>query len=396
MIIRYSAEYSPFHRERLRPVIASIDQPVETWISRVPLLTKADIRANTETIISSEFQKDELDHHKTGGSTGVALTTYFDKYWLDARNADTLRANEWAGWYVGTRVAALWGNPPVPDSTMSRLRSLLLDRIYYLDTMRIDETSLGEFVEQWRKRKLQILYGHAHSIFLVARHLQENCIKDIRPRGIVSTSMMLLDAERMIIEKAFDCRVSNRYGCEEVGLIAAECELHGGLHLNSDHLLVEFLRPSGLPAMPGEEGTVVVTDLLNRGMPLIRYVVGDVGVPSGRPCPCGRGMPLMERIVGRTFDYLRREDGSLIAGVSLVERTLTAIPGVEQMQVIQDALHHITLKVVPDAAFNENSKIELQREFVGTFGSNTKVTIDVVSSIPQESSGKYRFAICKI
>ena len=106
-----------------------------------------------------------------------------------------------------------------------------------------------------------------------------------------------------------------------MALIASECERHQGLHLNIEHLFIEFLRPDGTQAAPGEEGTIVITDLINRGMPFIRYRIEDVGVPSDRRCTCGRGLPLMERVTGRVADYLKRRDGSLVAGVSLVERT---------------------------------------------------------------------------
>jgi Coenzyme F390 synthetase len=149
---------------------------------------------------------------------------------------------------------------------------------------------------------------------------------------------MLLENERKVIESVFGAPVTNRYGCEEVGLIASECEIHQGLHLNAEHVLVEFIREDGAPAAPGEEGSIVLTDFMNRGMPLIRYAVGDMGVPSDRKCECGRGLPLMERLTGRTADSLKRRDGSRVAGISLVEKTLTAFPGIGQLQIIQEGL----------------------------------------------------------
>ncbi|MBK9953450.1 MAG: hypothetical protein IPP10_18770 [Candidatus Competibacteraceae bacterium] len=105
-----------------------------------------------------------------------------------------------------------------------------------------------------------------------------------------------------------------------------------------------------------------MTDLINHGMPLIRYKVGDLGVSSNRKCACGRGLPLMERIVGRQADFLKGPDGSLVAGVSLVERTLTAIPGIEQMQLIQDDLKKICVKLVQGSDFNQLSQSKLHDE----------------------------------
>ena len=116
--------------------------------------------------------------------------------------------------------------------------------------------------------------------------------------------MVLHDWERRTIEEVFQCPVTNRYGCEEVSLIACECQRHDGLHVNADGIYLEVLRPDGTPCPPGEPGMIVVTDLVNRAMPIIRYQVGDMGVLSDRQCPCGRGLPLLEKIEGRMADYV--------------------------------------------------------------------------------------------
>ena len=199
-----------------------------------------------------------------------------------------------------------------------------------------------------------------------------------------------------MIEAAFGCKVTDRYGSEEVSLIACECERHEGMHLNIEQLYIEFLRPDGTAAASGEEGKIVITDLLNRGMPFIRYRIEDVGVPSDRRCPCGRGMPLMERITGRVADYLKRRDGSLVAGVSLVERTLTAITGLEQLQVVQPSVDEIVLNVVRAPDFSATTEQALLAEFRSVFGEGINIRTEYVERIPQERSGKYRFSICRI
>jgi phenylacetate-CoA ligase len=172
--------------------------------------------------------------------------------------------------------------------------------------------------------------------------------------------------------------------------------MHRGLHVDIEHLYVEFLRPDGSAAEPGEEGAIVITDLFNRGMPLIRYRIEDVGVPSDRVCACGRGLPLMERVTGRVADYLKRRDGSMVAGVSLVERTLTAIPGLEQLQVVQDSLDEVVLKVVRAPDFNAATERALVSEFRAIFGPGINIRAEYVDHIPQERSGKYRFSICRV
>ncbi|HCN27248.1 MAG TPA: adenylyltransferase [Verrucomicrobiales bacterium] len=395
-VIGYAFKHCPFYQTRF--AAAGFSGVLADWedFRRLPLLTKRDIRDHSGNLLSREFRQDDLVETKTGGSTGTALTLYFDKRCQEMRNAAAMRSDHWAGWDIGMKVAAIWGNPPIADTLKKKLRNLLLDRIIYLDTMSIDEGSVHRFLAEWHREQPRIIFGHAHSIYILATYLRRMGREDLRPQGIITTSMMLLEPERQVIETVFGCQVTNRYGCEEVGLIACECERHAGLHLNFDHLVVEFLRGDGTEAEPGEEADIVVTDLINRGMPLIRYRVEDRGVPSNRTCPCGRGLPLMEQIVGRQADFLKRQDGSLVAGVSLVERTLTAISGIEQMQLIQNDLYHVCVKIVKDCNFSEKAEQKLCSELQAVFGEQIIIEIHYVRSLDQTSSGKYRFTICNV
>jgi phenylacetate-coenzyme A ligase PaaK-like adenylate-forming protein len=395
-MVRYAAEHSPYYQRLFREHGLAAERFDPQVFAALPLLTKAVIRSSTAEILSREFTPQQLGQHKTGGSTGVALTTYFDRNWLEVRTADAMRSDQWAGCYHGMKVAALWGNPPVAKTFKERLRRGLIDRFVYLDTIDLNERSIAAFVAAWRREHPEVLFGHSHSLYMLARVLLEQGIADLRPRGIVSTSMMLLQNERRVIEEAFGCKVTDRYGCEEVGLIACECEQHAGLHLDIEHLYIEFLRPDGTPAAFGEEGFIVITDLLNRGMPFIRYRIEDVGVPSARTCACGRGLPLMERVAGRVADYLKRRDGSLVAGVSLVERTLTAIPGIEQLQIVQPAIDRLLINVVRAADFTAATEAALRQEFQTVFGADIALEFAYVERIAQESSGKYRFSICRV
>ncbi|HMN42966.1 MAG TPA: hypothetical protein PKE27_00195 [Povalibacter sp.] len=393
---RYAAAHSPHYREQFKQAGVDPQQLTLESLQRLPLLTKTELREHTEQMLSDEFARDQLVVHKTGGSTGQSVVVYLDKLWQQIRNGDELRANHWAGWYPGTKVMAIWGNPPQPDSWRAKLRSALHSRMIFLDTMNISDVTLREFVEHWRRERPRIVYGHAHSIFIVAEWLVQQGVTDLHPRGIVATSMMLLPQERVVIERAFGCKVINRYGCEEVGLIAAECEIHDGMHLNIEHLVIEVLREDGSPTAPGEEGVIVVTDLLNRAMPMIRYRVEDVGVLSERHCTCGRQLPLLEKLVGRVADYLKKADGSRVAGVSLVERTLTRITGLGQMQLVQTAIDRFEVRVVPTSSFDQSTVSAVEQELHEVFGANVQVSVEKVERIAQERSGKYRFSICKI
>lgn len=389
---------SPFYRERMQQAgLVPGDMRSPADYSRLPVTTKHDIRAAGERMISTRFRRADLVGAKTGGSTGVSLDLLFDKQCQERRNAAAMRSDGWAGWQPGMYRGALWGNPPRHVSLKRRLRNLLLDRTFVLDTMQMSPASMDAFVAEANRHGQVAFFGHSHSLYILARHLRDGGLPLARaPRAIISTSMMLLANERAVIEQVMGCRVSDRYGCEEVGLIASECERHDGMHINVDHLYVEVLRDDGSAAAPGEPGKVVLSDLSNHGMPLLRYRVEDVAVPSARDCPCGRGQPLLEGIAGRVADFLRKRDGSLVAGVSLVERTLTAISGIEQMQLVQDRIDAIHINRVRAPDHTPRADELLLAELRSVFGADVDLVINDVQAIPQARNGKHRFSICNI
>ena len=121
-----------------------------------------------------------------------------------------------------------------------------------------------------------------------------------------------------------------------------------------------------------------------------------MGVLSDRQCECGRGLPILERLEGRLADFLKNLDGTQIAGVSLVERTLTKIPGVEQMQLVQEKMDQIIVNRVKGKEFTEQTDTLLLEELKSVFNEDVGFTIVNKAKIPQEKSGKYRFSICKV
>ena len=395
-IVRHAAAASPFHRARL--AAAGIDPAGVRAIADLrdlPLLTKADVRAHLDEILATTYRREELVPARTGGSTGTPLLVYCDRRGVQRRHGAALLADTWSGWRLGQPAAAVWGNPPQLRSLRNRVRRVLKDRILYLDTMRVNQASVREFVAGWRRLRPRLLYGHAHSLYLLALILEE-LGETLRPRGLVATSMMLLKPERAVIERVFACPATDRYGCEEVSLIACECERHAGLHVNAEHAIVEVLRPDGAPCDPGEEGRIVVTELVNLGMPMLRYEVGDHGAWHGQPCPCGRPHPLLRTVTGRTADFLVAADGSRVAGISLIERTLTRYPGIAQMQVIQEQVGRIDLNVVRAGDWDETVAQALVQVFRDALGGSPQVVIHFRETIPQEPNGKYRFSICRV
>ncbi len=390
-IVAYAISNVPWYRETLQNIPDAIESA-----QALPILNKEHIQAAGDRLISEEYEPATLVEARTGGSTGKPLRVLFDIQTQQRRNAAQARSNDWAGAGLGKPTIALWGNPKIDTSIKGRLRHHLLDRMGYVDTVGFNEESAQQFTDMWLKDNAKVIFGHAHSIFLLARYLQKKGESRIRPDGIIATSMSLLNNERQLIETVFDCPVTDRYGCEEVGLIASQCELHGEFHINMDHVLVEIVDANGVACKAGEPGQILVTDLVNRGMPLIRYRVGDTATMSEAICPCGRESRLLANLGGRLADFLLTHDGSHVAGISLIERTLTAVPGLNQMQVIQEEIDRFDINYVKADNFDSDSLNYIRNEFEVIFGKDITIEFYEKKSIPQLESGKYRFSICKV
>lgn len=396
-ILRYAADTTPYYRDLFSQHAVNVDD-VQSFadLTRLPILTKSDIRAHGKTLLSDVFRNRPTTKKKTSGSTGVPLEVRLDSAGLEWKRACTLRSDEWSGWRRGERSAKVWGNPDYKHTGVrGRLRNWLYERATYLDTVKVSPEAVHRFANRLTRTQPELIFGHAHSVFLLADHFARHNQRAYVPRGIITTAMVLHDFQRRRIEEVFQCPVTNRYGCEEASLIACECSEHRGLHINADSVYLETL-VDGRPTRPGEPGKIVITDLSNFAMPLIRYQVGDVGVLSERVCACGRGLPLLESLEGREADYVVTADGQYVSGISLTENFAVLVPGVAQIQIVQETIDRFRFRIVRDAAFGPASERKIAELVTERFGRQAQWECEYVEAIPQEASGKYRFCISHV
>ena len=395
-IMQHAWANTEYYREKWQAIgfnpedLKSVDD-----LTKLPILTKDDIRANKSRMVAAKISKEKLMPKKTSGSTGVSLEFFVDEDSIQWKRGCTLYFDQWSGWQLGDKIAAIWGNPSHRNNWRAVVRNVLLERYDFLDTLKMSEKEMLSYYQRQMRRKPALLFGHAHSIYLFANFLKQKNLEPFRPKGIISTCMVLHDFERKRIEETFGCKVFNRYGCEEVSLIACNCEAQGGLHLNLNTLIVEFIKDRR-PAKPGEPGAIVVTDLTNSGMPFIRYKVGDVGVPSDKKCSCRRPLPLMESLEGRVADYVVTPEGNLISGISLTENFAMKLPEIKQLQIIQERHDYLIFKVVKGERFSNGSEQKIKTLALDRFGPQMHYACEYVDAIPQAANGKYRFCISKV
>ncbi|MEO6829491.1 MAG: hypothetical protein ABI164_06740, partial [Acidobacteriaceae bacterium] len=303
--------YVPFYRHRMTQAgLTPLDIQTHEDLHLLPVLTKRDIQDHQDLLAASNIPAAKRDRNQTGGSTGSPLQFFVDRERFDSRMASTERHNAWAGLRPGDWYAHLWGSRfdvgDKPDSNPAWRQSLLY-RNLTLHTAAVTEEAMMRYVEVLRKYRPRYMLAYAQSAVLFAEFCVANNIRDIEFKSMIVSAEMLLPGKRQVIEETFGGKVFNRYGCREVSVIASECEYHSGLHVNADALLVE-VEPA--PHLPTGMGRVLITDLLNRSMPLIRYEIGDLAsLDSDLSCPCGRSLPLIGNIQGRTSDFLHLQNG---------------------------------------------------------------------------------------
>lgn len=381
----------PFYHDRMRAHgIAPEDIYSLSDLLRLPVLTKHDIQKYKNEMVATNVPAGKRLANQTGGSTGSPLQFWVDKERFDSRRASTDRHNAWAGLRPGDWYAVLWGSTfdagttPVQPVTW---RERWLDRALTLNSSMMSQTDLEKFVTLLRKYRPRFLKAYAQAAAMFARYCR-NHADDIRFDAIITSAEVLTPENRGMIEHTFGGHVFNRYGCREVSVIASECDAHQGMHVNADALIVE-IQPSNDPLSP--LGRVLVTDLYNRSMPLIRYEIGDLAcwAPAGR-CACGRSLPRLAEVAGRTTDFLSLPDGSVVSGPSLA-LLIGQTPDVRQAQFVQTSPTAVCLKVVTAAGYGAAAAQDLENRLQPYLKQQLKLTIMPVPKISTEASGKYRF-----
>jgi phenylacetate-CoA ligase len=204
----------------------------------------------------------------------------------------------------------------------------------------------------------------------------------------------LFAPDRALVEKQLNCEVYDTYGCREVAMLAGECPEHAGYHISSETVLLEFVR-DGEGVSAGELGEILITDLQNYGMPLIRYSVGDAGEPSDELCSCGRGLPLMKSIEGRVTDFICTADGKYISGPALT--LIFSDLNVVRYQVVQRKIDQFLVSVIVDHGYSEADDLKIVSRMKTLIAPNIEVDVQHVNSIPKSSrSGKHRAIISEV
>jgi|TARA_R110000868_G_scaffold22420_2_gene92030 phenylacetate-CoA ligase len=360
-------------------------------LREIPLLEKDFLRNHADQLYSSKTGL--LARYKTtGGSTGAPVTLRKDSAGMAHELAATWRGYHWAGIDVGDKQARFWG---IPASKRDYWRARLIDFVAHrkrLSAFAFSEDDLGKYFQELQKFKPDYFYGYVSMIRQFADYVERTGERGtLKPKAIVTTAEALTEPDRQQIEKVFECKVFNEYGCGELGTIAHECE-HRSLHISAENMIVEVLADSGDPVKVGELGEIVVTDLINFTTPLIRYRLKDYIRLLDKNCRCGLSLPVIFGIQGREYDVLINSKGQRFHGEFFLymfeDLKKIGLP-VKAFKITQNN-NNIRLSIVATEENFNSVKSRLLRELKDRFDALYDYTFESVNYIPREPSGKLR------
>lgn len=384
----------PYYRQRWKALgIRAADIRTLDDYARLPVLTKADIRTNFDDL-QAESWRGRLLFKATGGSTGEPLRFGYTRESNDRRTAVMWRGYGWAGSRMGRRTLFLWGGAVGDPSRVHLLKDRLYNTLFarrVLNSFHMTDANLAQYADAIDRFRPAVIVAYVEPLVRLAKWINQTGRKVWQPQAIIGAAESLHEFQRDILQQAFGCPAFNTYGCREFMLIASECEKRHGLHINADHLVVEL---AGHPA-PGEPGDVVITDLFNYGMPLLRYVNGDVATLATHGCDCGRGLPLLERVDGRRLDAIRTPAGNILPG-EFFPHMLKDVPGLARFQLVQRQLDRLDLAIVRGAGYDDAAQAYIRREVGKVLGDSVRLDIHYVDDLPLTRSGKLRVTVSEL
>ncbi|MEC8427899.1 MAG: AMP-binding protein, partial [Pseudomonadota bacterium] len=307
------------------------------------------------------------------------------------------RATRWWDVDIGDPEIVVWGSP-IELGAQDRVR-LIRDKLFrteLLPAFEMSDAKLDDFIEQIKGSKPAMLFGYPSALAHIAEYAKkkQHQMDNLGIKVAFVTSEKLYDHQRQSIEDVFGCPVANGYGGRDAGFIAHQCP-SGSMHITAEDIIVEIVDKQGNVLPYGESGEIVVTHLATRDFPFVRYRTGDVGVLSDDCCACGRGLPVLKEIQGRSTDFVTAKDGAVVHGLALIY-ILRDLPGIDLFKVTQESLDLTRVEIVKGTDYREEHEQEIRKVFRQRLGQDVEIDIVYCKDIAVEKSGKYRYVISKV
>lgn len=395
-VLHRAATKVPFYREYWASRRRSGDQTSWEYLENWPLLKKESVRLNPESFVADDCHTRNMFLEQTGGTTGTPLKLWSTKEVLRKFFAIyDVRAREWYGVTKDQNWATLGGKPILPPEQQSPpfwvwnypMRQL------YMSAGHLNQENSRAYFEALNQYGITHMVAYPSTSAILAGHFLKMGLRTSQLKVLITNGEALTPGRRTIIQNGLGCEVRETYGMAERVSVASECN-QGALHLWPEIGFLETINDvEDLPVPKGGSGRFVCTSLLNEDMPLIRYDVGDRGWREGSEmqCPCGRLLPVLSGVEGRSNDLIVTPDGRR---VYLSSSTFSGIP-VRESQIIQEKISQIRVRYVPALEFEQRNKSMLVDRIQERIGA-VNVIVEEVNKVPCGPNGKFRAVLSQL
>ncbi len=403
-LVKYAFENTSYYRRIFTERgLTPNDITCSEDLKKLPVLTKQIVRDNLNSLISKNVSPEQIRKRQTSGSTGEPLTFFSEKNkGISWSYAASQRAYGWAGYQIGDKCLFI-GQKPEYHSLTERVRETTknyLERMRKFDVQSLSVNAIPSVVKVIKDFRPEFIRGYPAALYLIARYLEREDITDIRLKAIMTIAEKTDDYQRELFRKVFKCEVFSLYSAGEAPNIAAECSSHAGYHITAENVIVDIVDDCDIPVPAGKDGRILITNLRNYVMPFIRYDIGDVGAISDDVCSCGRNLPILKKLEGRTSDFIFTKKGRAIPGLALHQHFLARLEGVAQWQIVQESYDKVSVKLVLDGVYPKTHTDKITSEILSRYNpilaNDMNVVVEFVESIPLTRTGKRRFIISKV
>ncbi len=382
--------------ERVRAIISHAvrttayyhDFAPDTPLAEMPVVNKDTYREQYDAFLSNEYRDAKGSRvMSTSGSTGTPLSIIQDKDKIAHDTADGIFFGAMAGYYIGMKMGFLrvW----VHSTMKSKLR-LFAENMIMVDTSNLGDDAIREMLDMFKKKKVKCLIGYASSLAEISRYIDRYKVdtSGFRVRSIIPISESMPPAARKRLSEQFSCPVQSWYSNEENGIMGIQPANGTSYYIDSENFHIEILKTdSDEPCEDGELGRIVITDLRNRALPIIRYDTGDLA-KAKHELLGGRYRLFLTEIYGRRSDMIFDTEGNTLSPY-ILSINLWDAPGVRQYRFIQETETEYTLELNGDP--EKMDVDDILRRLRPYFGENAKITPVFVDEIPVLASGKRRY-----
>jgi phenylacetate-CoA ligase len=403
-IVAYAYRHVPYYRETLdRLGLSPADFQTANDLAKLPVLDRELIQRDPLHFVSRERPLAQYLCVDTSGTSGRPLGVYHDSKDILRSVALPVRLQTILSRYVSRRfhyrevrivtrisaarsIMAYQHEHTILPSNFPACRK----ELFFEDPMGGHLRVLQEF-----RPEILCSYG-SYLERLFPPRTETEPLPAWLPRVVVYGAEMLDPCVRQRIERAYGVPVFSNYHAVEASRMGFECEQHRGLHINIDYYPIRIVDERARTVPCGEKGEVVVSNLSNRATVLLNYRLGDTAGWIDAPCPCGRNLPLLSFIKGRQNDHVILPSGKKIHAY-VATNFMLALSGIVQYRLVQDALNHLTVMVVPTPSFDlDGLRSSLLAGFAAVMGPEIAVDIDFVGEIARTPGGKYRTVESKL